>query len=39
MQLEIMTPEETLFEGEVESVQLPGSNGSFEILKRHAPLI
>jgi F-type H+-transporting ATPase subunit epsilon len=39
MQLEIITPEETLFSGEVNLVQLPGIDGSFEILNHHAPLI
>jgi len=39
MNLEIITPEETLFEGEVNLVQLPGIDGSFEILNNHAPLI
>jgi F-type H+-transporting ATPase subunit epsilon len=37
--LEIITPEKTLFSGEVESVQLPGTAGLFEILNNHAPLI
>ena len=39
MQLEIITPEQTLFAGEVSLVQLPGIDGSFEILNNHAPLI
>ncbi len=39
MNLEILTPDQKLFSGEVDSVQLPGSKGSFEILKNHAPLI
>ena len=39
MTLEIITPEQTLYSGEVTLVQLPGSDGSFEILKDHAPLI
>jgi len=39
MQLEIITPEQTLFTGEVSLVQLPGIDGSFEILNDHAPLI
>lgn len=37
--LEIITPENTVFEGEIESVQLPGSMGLFEVLVNHAPLI
>jgi F-type H+-transporting ATPase subunit epsilon len=39
MKLEIITPEKTLFEGEVSLVQLPGIDGSFEILNNHAPLV
>jgi F-type H+-transporting ATPase subunit epsilon len=39
MELEIITPESTLFSGEIELVRLPGIGGSFEILKNHAPLI
>lgn len=39
MELEILTPERKLFSGEVYGVQLPGINGSLEILNRHAPLV
>ncbi len=40
MNLEIVTPDTTLFEGDnVHLVQLPGIDGSFEVLDRHAPLI
>jgi len=39
MQVEILTPDETLFAGETELVSLPGANGSFQILNGHAPLI
>ena len=39
MKVEIITPETTLFEGEAEEVQLPGSDGSLGILNNHAPLI
>ena len=39
MKLEISTPKETLFEGEVCSVQCPGKEGSFQILDNHAPMI
>ena len=39
MKLEIITPDTTLYSGEVKLVQLPGSTGSFEILKNHAPLV
>ena len=39
MELEIVTPDKTIFKGEVDLVQLPGIDGSFEILNNHAPLI
>lgn len=39
MQLEIITPDRKVFEGEVNLVQVPGSKGSFEVLKNHAPII
>ena len=39
MELEIITPEKKLFKGEVESVKLPGTNGGFEVLNNHAPII
>jgi len=37
--LEILTPENKIFSGQVSLVSLPGSKGTFEILKNHAPLI
>ena len=39
MFLEIITPDEKVFEGEVESATFPGSDGSFQILNNHAPLV
>lgn len=39
MLLEIITPESKIFRGEVEAVQLPGLDGSFQVLKGHAPII
>ncbi len=39
MHLEIIKPDKKVFEGEVSLVQLPGFDGSFEILNNHAPLI
>lgn len=39
MQLEIITPEMSLYSGQVELIQLPGTTGSFEILKNHAPMV
>ncbi|MHA4896724.1 ATP synthase F1 subunit epsilon [Pedobacter sp. PWIIR3] len=39
MTLEILTPDKKVFEGEVTSVTVPGTMGSFQILKDHAPII
>ena len=39
MFLEILSAEEKIFSGEVESVILPGSSGTFQILNNHAPII
>ena len=39
MTIEIINPDETIFSGEADVVQLPGKDGSFEILNNHAPLI
>lgn len=39
MQLEIITPVNKIFDGEADSVQLPGKDGSFQILDNHAPII
>lgn len=39
MHLEIITPESKVFSGEVDAVQLPGLDGSFQVLKGHAPII
>ena len=39
MILEILTPEQKVFSGEVYGVQLPGITGLFEVLDKHAPLV
>ena len=39
MYLEIVSPEATLFAGEVTSVTVPGINGEFQMLKDHAPVV
>jgi F-type H+-transporting ATPase subunit epsilon len=39
MILEIVTPEATLFKGDVDSVAVPGVNGEFQMLSDHAPIV
>ncbi|MBO4464820.1 MAG: ATP synthase F1 subunit epsilon [Prevotella sp.] len=39
LKLKIVSPERIEFTGEVESVKVPGSQGNFEILTDHAPII
>ena len=39
MTLEILTPDKNIYEGEVNSISLPGTMGGFEILNNHAPII
>ena len=40
MKVEIVTPDSTIFTGEnVRLIQLPGIDGSFEVLNNHAPMI
>ena len=39
MHLEIITPEKKIFEGDVTIVTFPGSDGSFQVMNDHTPLI
>ena len=39
MYLEIISPEQTLFKGDVESILFPGSHGDFQVLNDHAPIV
>ena len=39
MHLTIVTPDQQVFEGEVDSATFPGEDGSFQVLNNHAPLI
>lgn len=39
MKLEILTPEQKIYSGDVYGVQLPGISGLFEVLDKHAPLV
>ena len=39
MYLEIVSPEATLFSGDIESITVPGTSGSFQVLNNHAPIV
>ena len=39
MNLEIVTPDSKVYEGEIMSIALPGIDGSFQILNNHAPIV
>lgn len=39
MKIEIVTPDQKIFEGEIKSVRVPGKKGSFQVLKDHAPIV
>ena len=39
MKIEILTPDKKIYEGDIDSVRVPGEKGSFQVLKYHAPII
>ena len=39
LHLSIVTPEKSIFDGDVKIVTLPGTVGSFSILPGHAPIV
>jgi len=39
MQLEILTPGNKIFQGEVSEASFPGSGGAFQVLTNHAPIV
>ena len=39
MYLEIVTPSAKVFEGEVSVVTFPGTDGSFQVMNDHAPMV
>ena len=39
MTIEVLTPGEKIFEGEITSILVPGVNGRFQILENHAPIV
>ena len=39
LNLDIITPSKNIFSGEIKSITLPGTQGGFQVLKNHAPII
>ena len=39
LKLKIVSPEKVFYEGEIESIVVPGTLGRFEVLVGHAPII
>ncbi len=39
MQIEIVTPDKNVYEGNIKSASFPGADGSFGILERHAAMV
>ncbi len=39
MKIDIVTPDNLIYEGEISLAQFPGLDGSFEVLNNHAPMI
>ena len=39
MILEIVSPEASLFKGEITSISVPGVDGDFQMLNNHAPIV
>ena len=39
MKLEIITPDKKVFAGEARAVTFPGTEGQFQVLDNHAPLV
>ena len=39
MLIEVITPEKTLFSGEATVATFPGTEGSFQVMNNHSPLV
>lgn len=39
MKIQILTPEDTIFDGEVSSIIIPGLDGEFQMLENHAAIV
>lgn len=39
MNISVLTPDKGIFDGEIVSVKVPGTDGQFQVLKNHAPIV
>ncbi len=39
MNITILTPDREIFQGQIVSVKVPGSQGQFQVLRNHAPIV
>lgn len=39
MNIKILTPEHVIFDGEINSVLLPGKNGDFQVMNNHVAIV
>lgn len=39
MKIDIITPDNKIYSGDIKSVRVPGKKGSFQVLNDHAPII
>jgi F-type H+-transporting ATPase subunit epsilon len=39
LNITVLTPEKEIFRGPITSVKVPGSKGSFQVLRNHAPIV
>ena len=39
MNITVLTPDEAIFQGEATSVTVPGTDGQFQVLNNHAPIV
>jgi len=39
VKIEIITPEKTVYQGDIRSMKVPGKKGAFQVLKDHAAIV
>lgn len=39
MTIAVLTPDKEVFQGEIQSLTVPGTSGEFQILSNHAPIV